>query len=528
MDNPLKTIKTNTPMDPYRDFCNKIHQLLALSDSEKVLNGLVDLVKGKQISIPDGTVISPLQGLGERPEPSDDSYQKTMMALLSWGIRSFPVEPCGTSPVRRLWSAMVDLDGSKGYDRNVLRRDENLYRMQFEPDDFRIIGESDTVPSTIPDSDENRPVRRFPSNDFSCITNFMNNEPDVCTVTVTTSSFGWPRLSTMVIILYVSSKLHTKTLLARLRKANELLKPPGLDKVALSKSRHTLLKNPPIRIPWSVSNFYHGQSVSLINQETKGSVGVFLSPVDNHDQEVYALTACHVLFPTSGSNEVITPGRLDILSCLQNAVNAKHPREGELTYLLARAKESYGILSLQRIGTNETGWRDDWAIIKLNADWFGKNGLFHDGSSLVDMYLMKPGASTSSTGSNGIVGCLNPTAGLPCYNDGAATGTTAGIRGGTEVHQFRRGTADPNDDTDDPNTIEHCRFLMLNQYGDDSVCMSGDSGSAVCCADENRDGSVWVGNLVSMVNENGLVVPQSEFLASLDKASGKRWKVNGS
>ena len=223
MDNPLKTIKTNTPMDPYRDFCNKIHQLLALSDSEKVLNGLVDLVKGKQISIPDGTVISPLQGLGERPEPSDDSYQKTMMALLSWGIRSFPVEPCGTSPVRRLWSAMVDLDGSKSYDRNVLRRDENIYRMQFEPDDFRIIGESETVPSTIPDSDENRPVRRFPSNDFSCITNFMNNEPDVCTVTMTTSSFGWPRLSTMVIILYVSSKLHTKTLLARLRRLMSFL-----------------------------------------------------------------------------------------------------------------------------------------------------------------------------------------------------------------------------------------------------------------------------------------------------------------
>lgn len=69
---------------------------------------------------------------------------------------------------------------------------------------------------------------------------------------------------------------------------------------------------------------------------------------------------------------------------------------------------------------------------------------------------------------------------------------------------------------------------MLNQYGDDSVCMPGDSGSAVFCADENRDGWVWVGNLVSMVKENGLVVPQSEFLASLDKASGKRWKLNGS
>lgn len=55
--------------------------------------------------------------------------------------------------------------------------------------------------------------------------------------------------------------------------------------------------------------------------------------------------------------------------------------------------------------------------------------------------------------------------------------------------------------------------------------MPGDSGSAVSCADEHRDGWLWIGKLVSIVNENnkahGLIVPQSEVLASVEEPSGK-------
>lgn len=213
------------------------------------------------------------------------------------GYTQFPVEPCGAGAVRRMWSAMVDLDGATGYDRGVLCRDENPYRMQFEPDDFRIIGKSDPVPSTVPDSDDNKPVRKFSSNDFSYITNFMDNDPNVRAVTVATSSLGWPHLSTLTVILYVDGEVGGKQGLAEsatntcnipaiviesthqdviseIEEANELLKPPKLDVKALSVRRCDLIKNQPIRVSWSVSNFCHGQSVSLINQETKGSVGV--------------------------------------------------------------------------------------------------------------------------------------------------------------------------------------------------------------------------------------------------------------
>lgn len=136
-------------------------------------------------------------------------------------------------------------------------------------------------------------------------------------------------------------------------------------------------------------------------------------------------------------------------------------------------------------------------IIKLDADWLDKNGLFHNDSLMVDLCLIKGDVPPSFTGSNWIVDCLDPSAGLLCYKDGAATGTTAGIVGETEVHQFRRGG-----DADDPTTIQHCRFLMLNQYGEESVCMSADSDSAVFLRRyKSRWLAVgWKSNLVSKVN----------------------------
>lgn len=48
MDNPLRTIETDTPMDPHRDFYNKIHQLLAVLGSEIVLTGLTSRPRGRE------------------------------------------------------------------------------------------------------------------------------------------------------------------------------------------------------------------------------------------------------------------------------------------------------------------------------------------------------------------------------------------------------------------------------------------------------------------------------------------------
>lgn len=104
--------------------------------------------------------------------------------------------------------------------------------------------------------------------------------------------------------------------------------------------------------------------------------------------------------------------------------------------------------------------------------------MFHEESPILDLCLSSRGASTLFQGLNGIVGCADPTPGKFCYKDGASTGATVGVIGDTEVHQFRRGTADPGDAADNPILIDHYRLLMLNPFGQDTVCMRGDSGSA--------------------------------------------------
>lgn len=134
-----------------------------------------------------------------------------------------------------------------------------------------------------------------------------------------------------------------------------------------------------------------------------------------------------------------------------------------------------------------------------------------------------------SQAQKGLLDVMNePTAGVPCYKDGAGTGTTTGVIWQTEIHEFRRRTSSSQSDE---STIDHSCLLVLNQSGPNRVCMSEYSDSAVFCADEHRDGWLWDGNLVSIVNENGkahgLIVPQSEVLASLEEASGKTWCLSG-
>lgn len=119
-----------------------------------------------------------------------------------------------------------------------------------------------------------------------------------------------------------------------------LIEPQGLTKLELSERRCFLSKNVPTRAPCSASNLCHGQSISLISQESKGSVGVFVSPVDNTEQ-IYAMTAAHVV-PGADSDKVVTPGKLDTLSSLLKIMKSKNPKEEELGRLLTQAKESCG------------------------------------------------------------------------------------------------------------------------------------------------------------------------------------------
>src|SRR4051794_37025909 len=101
----------------------------------------------------------------------------------------------------------------------------------------------------------------------------------------------------------------------QLEAVTELLERPELklDRLTTSKrysaQRSNRLKTQ--RVVSKIGPFIHGQSISLLGTETKGSVAVFLSPEDEAENRVYTLTAYHVPFTSTSEKRVITPGGLD-------------------------------------------------------------------------------------------------------------------------------------------------------------------------------------------------------------------------
>lgn len=76
--------------------------------------------------------------------------------------------------------------------------------------------------------------------------------------------------------------------------AKEILEPAGINGIERNERKFMLRKNAlPHRIP-NRGNIRYGQSVSTLGQESKRSVGVFLSP-SGAEEKIYALTAYHVL-----------------------------------------------------------------------------------------------------------------------------------------------------------------------------------------------------------------------------------------
>jgi hypothetical protein len=287
----------------------------------------------------------------------------------------------------------------------------------------------------------------------------------------------------------------------------------------------------------------HGQSISLIGQETKGSVSVFLSS-DEDEDEVWALTAYHVV-PFSSANEtrVITPGGLDVLSrLLQFGVEAAP--EADIGFLLDRWKIPCGNVQYGHIGTNSNGWRSDWALIRLDEKWRGINGEWMY-NEMVDLYS-ETAAEKFTPFSKGIVDCSDPEAGQLCYKDGAYSGCTVGIVAPSRVMVFKKGTAEATTEEEkdsNPENVDESEMLAVHPVRDDSgsgvfvpalpVVYSGDSGSGAFVPVPEKDGWNWAGQFVSVfyVSEPegsssiGLMVPQSQIFSSLEEVTGRSWKL---
>jgi hypothetical protein len=399
--------------------------------------------------------------------------------------------------------------------------------------------------------------------DLSYVVDYLRQEAGARTVIATASRFGWENLCVQCICLYADADT-TQSL------AESAVTQPGLTIILEGKLRHTtadmeavtkLLEPPELKLDWlttserystlrsnrskaqrvisKVGPFIHGQSISPLGTETKGSVAVFLSPEDEAENRVYALTAYHVVpFTSTSEKRVITPGGLDILTRMLE-VQSLPARHEELDFLLERWKNECGEVQYGHIGVNGNGWRSDWALVCLRNEWKGVNGSWMDDREMTYKYRTTSSAPERTfTGSSGIITCVDATADTICYNDGASTGCTAGRVGSTQALMFKKGTAEAitEEEMQEQNTplSEVDRTIMVPVYpiGDESdIVLPGDSGCGAFCPVPEKDGWSWVGQLVSIFylrdgGSLGLMVPQSEIFRSLQEVTGKSWHLS--
>ena len=98
----------------FDEFNSTIYKVLrGYQDHDTILHTLRCLAEGKE------SLIGHLPGIGNQPcaTTPDGKYAQVMSVLLSWAIRTFPVQPSET--LDHLWMTMAIIDGPKGYNQRL-------------------------------------------------------------------------------------------------------------------------------------------------------------------------------------------------------------------------------------------------------------------------------------------------------------------------------------------------------------------------------------------------------------------------
>ncbi|KAJ5893490.1 hypothetical protein N7495_005181 [Penicillium taxi] len=366
--------------------------------------------------------------------------------------------------------------------------------------------------------------------DLSFVRKYLLSSSTAKAVVASRNQFGWQKLNTDCICLHVDDDEETsinaslpttgdpiltmKVNLSRVgdhvSKAKQLLEPVDLTGPEVSdrdyKFRCVLrtVMRPPLD-----SQLRHGQSISLADQEAKGSIGVFVT--DCSDGGRYALTAYHVLpFKEADNALVKTPGLLDGLALLYDAVREKGPD---------RVKE------LLRV----EGWDSDYTLLKLDDSVSGVNGSWYSSARLLDCVAEAERPHPEFFGVNGVIGCAYLKGGEVCYKDGAATGISSGKIGNFEYIEYLKGTRDSAPVGTSREDVNVSRFIGFH-----GVCDRGDSGCGVFKPMREKDGWEWTGQLVAMAHSAedppkpsiGLMIPSTKVLKALEKTVGGTWKLS--
>lgn len=448
-----------------------------------------------------------------------------------------------------LWDSMAMIDGMRGYGARYAlysflgENADSMHHRSIPP----LYTPSVTHPNIL--TPERKPVQDF-ADRVDYIPAFLCSESTARGVIATRCQFGWPQISVPVTCLFIDSdklgnlpslasnqdipvviiRTELENLNDNVARASELIAADVDDIVERSQRKSRLRMNRTPRVAPEQGRLFHGQSISLKNEESKGSIAVFLSTAEN---KLYALTAYHVVPPESNESQVITPGGLDSLTQLLAAL-VSSPNHSAISDLLTRREDPFGDVEYGYISSNKEGWRSDCALIRIYDGWVAENGKWLEEDTLKELAIGAERLSQGFTGTNGLVGCCDPEGGQTCYKDGATTGCTVGVVGSHYCLQFRKGTTDLAPVEDDPANIVVSKVLLVQAFPIDEqkdFCERGDSGSGVFVSDPKADGWNLSGLLVSKLKilrgSFGVIVPQSQVFRSLEEHTGMSWRLAG-
>jgi hypothetical protein len=315
----------------------------------------------------------------------------------------------------------------------------------------------------------------------------------------------------------------------------------------------------PIRAAELPGPVMHGSSIGLaIGMENKGSASVYLTPLTSRNgfdaERSYLLTAAHVVkrdeLPADFTLRlddgvenlenlaITTPGRLDTLAILYSA----HRISPIVVESMVRAAQTAcGTVKCGRIGVDDAGYREDWALVELKEPYQGSNGVWWDLQEFL-VWRQKDAGGDSAEAFNGeIVACSDPEPGddKTWYKEGATSGWASGGLSTTHVDLFLKGGTMPVN----PGSVEkgyvhgiEARLqLFFPKRPANSMAEKGDSGAGLYGLSDDTKNFVFGGLVVSLFcpaatkggdqQELVMVVPQSRVFAQIEKCTGVKWQL---
>jgi len=290
-----------------------------------------------------------------------------------------------------------------------------------------------------------------------------------------------------------------------------------------------------------------GSSIGILEDKSRGTVGLYLK--SSYGKRV--LTCAHVVSPLlcdlehlvdplspdifSKGGCITSPGRLDCIIKMKALLeNKKTNLPDKLLPWLVAAKRICGTVHCGKLGADDLGYREDWALIELHNGFVGANGIWW---RMEDFQLLREadGVQPSSAAFRGsIVAATNPSLGVDdiWFKDGASTRWTSARLVLTEVELFIRGSVIGATESADIHPVKFikAKVLMMASLDRYPFAIRGDSGSGVFKVTDDGQDVVFGGMVVSefkpIIGERlTIVVPATRVLAQVAKKTGVPWEV---